>query len=359
MSVELRKPRIGSTDEYLPEEPVDYSPSGGGPGNLQWNANSGPGLPQYSQPQTPTNNPGAPGSPTAAINSQWKKDGDPWVDTGETGGSLNQRTTIGQGRSTTPEAYKGFMDQARAAGYSDDYIADFEKRNPGDMHRFLEGQAGDGEGSNDSAAMGYRMGGMGGGQDDWLKSALRSLGTNGAMNQDILNRRVDNQRDVLNQNRKSQTASNNARLAERGLIGDGPQSTAMGNLETRLGEGFNSAVNEIYADESQNADDRMMQALTLSTGLSQSEAQNLIDMFRANTERDLGTGRLNLDTQLGYGNLALGNLDATNSYNLGLDTLGQAREFKLADLDAAQIDRVIKLLDQGLTLQQIIDQGWI
>lgn len=190
-------------------------------------------------------------------------------------------------------------------------------------------------------------------QPSWIDTILKDFATNGAMNTGRLDQRVDVARDRLNRQRKSQTATNNAALANRGLIGDGPQATAMGNLETRLGEEFAGAYQDIHADESRLADQRTAQALSLASGMSIADAQNAIDLFRANTERDLGFGqldlgwgRLGLDDKLGTGRLAIDNMNGVNNYNLGLGQLGLNRDQLAYAIESGDTDQLIKILEQ-------------
>lgn len=328
---------------------------------------SGPDAPTASpagQPQTPTDNPGAPGSPTEAINSQWKNPGDKWVEQGNTGGYLGGKgVTVGEGSSMTGAEQAQYIQDALGSGMSQEWIDDFLSKNKWDESRLRSAYKSELGDKGDGSSTMQRVSGGGGGQDDWLRSMLKQLGMDGRMNQDILNRRVSNAADVLNANRKSQLRTNEAALASRGLIGDGPQKTANENLESRLGQSFNDAVNEIYANEGENADARMMQALSLASGLDIADANRLVDWFRAQTERDssegqlgLGWGRLGLDSMLGQGQLALGNMNGVNNFNLGLAQLGLDRDKFLAGLDQQDYDRLQELINQ-LTRAGAISAG--
>lgn len=195
---------------------------------------------------------------------------------------------------------------------------------------------------------------------DEIMQQLRGLFPNGAFNQGVVDRRVSNASDALNRNRKSQLETVNAALASRGQgINDGTYGTARGNLETRLGEDFNSNVNDIYAKESENADQRMMQALSLATGMTLDEAKNMIDMARisadermnsanvglgyhkADQDYALGSSRNANDLTLGLGGLANQNTRNQYDYSLGLGNLGVQR-------DQLTIDQMSKLLEMYL-----------
>lgn len=228
--------------------------------------------------------------------------------------------------------------------------------------------------------------------DDMI-GTLKGLFPDGAFNQDVVNRRTDISRDNLNRYGKSRMDTNRAILAERGTLGSGPEMTAMNRSEEDMASQFASAQSGIIADESENADQRMMQALSLAAGLSSEQAQNLIDTFRATTERDYGYGRLDLDRdrlgsdtdiasrrlsldemlgtgdlslrdrlgsgqldlgnrnadideKLGLGNLALGNMNGQNSYNLGLAGFGLDRDRLAYDMENGDIDRLLAIIEQ-------------
>jgi hypothetical protein len=179
---------------------------------------------------------------------------------------------------------------------------------------------------------------------EWLKQYMDS---GGGFNQNIVNRRVSSAQDTLNRQRQSRDASNRSVLAARGLIGSGPEITAMNRAEEDHSDIFAGAVNDIYANESENADQRAMQALSLATGMSISEAQNFLESQKIGNDFTLGQGQLGLghkqadnafelgkgnldlgfleagnDFTLGQGGLALGNLNAMNNYNLGAANFG-------------------------------------
>lgn len=169
-------------------------------------------------------------------------------------------------------------------------------------------------------------------------SNLKGLFPNGAFNQDTVNRRTEIAREDLQRQSKSRNATNKAALANRGLIGSGPEITAQNRSEESIAGQYGNAVSGIYANESDNADQRMMQSLQLAAGLSSDEARLLVDKFRAMTEADLGHGQLalghtkaNQDYSLGMGNLALGNTRAANDYSLGAGNL--ALDWSKFDLD--------------------------
>jgi hypothetical protein len=276
---------------------------------------------QYGLPAAPGNQ-----SWTNYINSQ-----NPEKDPAK---SYDQYDSIFPGRSINQAtAYNQYNDAVGQIGQG--WVDDFLARNPGDTNRIMEAYqsertgGGDGGGGDGGWGGGGGNGGGGGGGDNDLAAALKGL-WGGGMNQDIINRRVSNASDTLNRFRKSQNATNQAALANRGLIGSGPEHTAMDSMEGDIADRFSNAVNGIWADEAENADDRMMQALGLSVGRESDQGQ-----------LDIARSRLSLDEMLGMGGLALGNMNAVNDYNLGVGRLGLDRDLGLANLENMDLDRLI------------------
>lgn len=178
---------------------------------------------------------------------------------------------------------------------------------------------------------------------DDIMGTLKDIYSNGGkFNQQAVTARTSNAADTLNRFKKSQSESDRAALAARGLVGDGPEQTAYGRLGSDIADRYSNAVTDIFANESQLADQRMIQALAQAVGISTADAANYVNQFNADTSRQLGfanvnlghesnaigqnnayndnqlaLGRLGLDNLLGQGNLALGNMKAQNDFNLG------------------------------------------
>lgn len=151
----------------------------------------------------------------------------------------------------------------------------------------------------------------------------------GGLNNDVVRRRVDSARDVLNKQRSSQTDSLGALLAERGMSNDdGASGTAQQRLEESLGETFAGTVNDIYANEGEAADRRMMDSFGIAGDLTKADQANDTNRFNSQTSRMGVEGslsndrnRLGLDTELGRADVGLrGRAQSTNEGRLGLDT---------------------------------------
>jgi hypothetical protein len=210
-------------------------------------------------------------------------------------------------------------------------------------------------------------GGGGGGFHGDIHAELAKLFPDGAFNKDALNARVSNLSDILNRNRKSQMATNSALLADRGQSkNDGTFGTSAGNLETRLNENFNAGVNDAFAHESDLADQRMIQALSLATGLTADEAKNAVDMARINSDSALGWGNIalgnrnaDINRELGQGNIGLGYYRAGNDYDMGLGQLGLGRDTLNANIHNASIDQLLQLFQTYFGGSGLSNNGYV
>jgi hypothetical protein len=196
------------------------------------------------------------------------------------------------------------------------------------------GGPGDADGQAAADAGGPAAGNAGGFDGDALRTALAGLFPNGAFNEDVVSRRSEGAAENLRRFNKGRMGNNRAALAERGLIGSGPEATEAFNRESDIADRYAQEVSGIYADESENADARMMQALSLAAGLDTADADRLLGYHRADN-----------DFTLGRGNIALGNFRAQNDYNLGLGDFGLRRDQLLNDMENGDTDQMIKLLE--------------
>jgi len=200
----------------------------------------------------------------------------------------------------------------------------------------------------------------------------KMLDKGGAYNNDILTRRVESARDDMNRARASQSEQLRGQLSERGLLGQGPEMTALAGLEEQLGSTYGGQVRDIYADESARSDARLLQTMGIAAGLSGDDAQRLVDWFNAQTGRDVGMGNVANDAQrnaitrelgqgdlsqrandlalrrdLGFGELGL------NEYGMGLDYNKWQNEFGLKQDQFAFDQQRSSQLDLGDVLKQL------
>lgn len=222
-------------------------------------------------------------------------------------------------------------------------------------------------------------------QTQKLRDTLQGLmDSGGGFNQGIVDRRTNGAMDKMQKALKSRQASDRAMLASRGTLGSGPELTAM----NRAGEGeqanLDQAVSDIYGNESQAADNRMMQALQISAGMSAAEASQALEWFKAQSQDKYNTGNLALgnknsdqsyalgqgnlalgqqnsaqDYALGQGNLALGNQNASNNYNLGAGQLHLGYDQLNSQNDHFDLQSLIDLLSGRTNTGNQSNQGYV
>jgi len=150
----------------------------------------------------------------------------------------------------------------------------------------------------------------------------------GDLNQDIIDRRVNAARDDLERARSSEMGTLNAQLADLGQLGSGAGTTAHQRYSEDLFNQLNTNINQIYADQSELADSRMMGALNAGTQLTIAEIQQLMNAVGAANTRDLGFANVDL----GYSNLDLAKILGLGDLALGNATLGAQNQQFYADL---------------------------
>lgn len=224
---------------------------------------------------------------------------------------------------------------------------------------------------------------------DDIGMELSKLFPNGMFNQSLVDNRVSSATDALERGRKSRLATNRAAMAERGIL-NSQDSPAMNRMDESLYDSFAGTVRDIYGDESANADSRMMTALTTAAGLTSEQARQVIDRYRADTERtnvgnqftlgkgqlelghknagitrELGLGNIGLgyrnagiNEMLGKGQLALGNLNAANNYNLGLGQLGLGQQELVQRAQQGDTTALIDLLKLYMGGAQSTQSGY-
>lgn len=217
-----------------------------------------------------------------------------------------------------------------------------------------------------------------------LMTELKKLFPDGGWNTDLVNRNTESAAEQIRRFGKQQNQYDESILASRGTIGDGPQITAQNRLEQDLADKYSNAVTGIYSNETNAANSRMISALQMATGLTESEATNLVNSYNAETNRGLGIGNLGLGQQtidlnsilgmgnlalgnktadnnftLGQGNLALGNMTAQDTYNLGLGSQGVQKDQLLLQARQGDTDAIIELLKLGVSLDQILAGGYV
>jgi len=295
-------------------------------------------MPKWTNPQTgaweddpnqrtPTNNFGTPGSRTAEINSQWREDGNPWVDTGDTGGSLNGVTTIGEGRSYTPGQQAADRASMAASGLSPDEIARYQRENPGDENRWREA-------FNQRGPSGIGSGGSGGGS----VSSQWNSGSLGGRADDFYNQLKARSQQSLNVSRTDPTirpqadafAANQERARSNYLNDQAEKQGPLANLlgESRLtaqraGQATGAYEGELMGRELTARRDEIAQALQLMAGRLTTEQQlalqeqlGLIDEQLRSRGLDIQDRLGSMGNDLGLRRLGLDQWEAQNRYDM-------------------------------------------
>lgn len=275
---------------------------------------------------------GPPGSETEKINKQnpTGDPGKPYVDTGDTGGSLNGVTTVAQGRSLTQSQADEQKAQALAAGYSESQWNDFLKRNPFDTNRFLEGQTNLTGGASGGAG-GFP--GSGGGTDA-LSSFLAYLQQKDASEQawktsmreilmgqlqglqqpvsaddpgirDVLaGRRIQSQRDA--ERARLQAAE---RYASQGLGSSGALTSKLEGIDQQRGEANAQATGQILYQELTSRRTALQNLLQTAIASGDAAAAQNINLQLQAIQSQLQNSQFN--DQLGF---------SYNSLNSGLNS---------------------------------------
>lgn len=195
-----------------------------------------------------------------------------------------------------------------------------------------------------------------GGMTPFRDLLLQLANAGGRPNTGALQLRLEGARENLEGARKSQSQALQAQLSELGLLGDGATISGLGGLEENLATQYGQAANQIYADEYGRADNRMMEALALLSGLNTSDLDRDVDWFSARSNDAIGRAqaaasgksadadwlRANSDKAriaLEKRALELQKMGLENNYSLGLGGLQQGNDDIMA--------RVLALLGEG------------
>lgn len=184
----------------------------------------------------------------------------------------------------------------------------------------------------------------------------------GDLNEEMIGLRTESAREGMEKTRRSQVKTDQAALANRGLMGSGAEISAITGLSEDLGETYAGATRDIYADEMENADQRFSQALGLEATLTGEDQRNLLDRYGIDVNRDvamrgqdvtragndqqsaLGWGRLGLDDKLGTGGLALQNQQLNNQWNQFAAQFGLDSQVAMHGMSDADMGRLIEIL---------------
>lgn len=172
-----------------------------------------------------------------------------------------------------------------------------------------------------------------------LEETLRGeIGRGGQLDNDNLMRRFESARELMYKAKRSQLNDTRADLADRGLVtepGDtgGPELGAVRRIDERIAPDYAREIRNIVSDEAGRSDDRLTTALTLATGMAQSQAQNILQAAGAGTDR-----------QQVLANIALDTLAQNADWNKFLATYGLNRDRLLYELQNNNSAMLIPML---------------
>jgi hypothetical protein len=192
--------------------------------------------------------------------------------------------------------------------------------------------------------------------DDVRGKIMELLNTGGQFNTNLLNSRAETLREQLEGTRNIESQTLDAVLADRGLTG-GANIQARMNQGERLNQQHATQLRQLVSDESQMASDRMMQALTTGAGMTIEEANQAVDWFNAQANRDVGMGQVanaargnEIDQLLGLGNLGLGQATLSSNYALGQGRLGLDAQLGMGGLQNDWLSTMAQIM--GLQANQ-------
>ncbi len=246
-------------------------------------------------------------------------------------------------------------------GYSQGEVDDWLSRNPGDEHRIMSALSPKAQPQFEvpnATALATGNTGQAGFFDKingYLDNVLKNQGN---FDMGLINKRKESVKDVVDTARMKQTSNLKANLASRGLLSlpgapSGVEAGGLTALEGDLGTAYSGALRDIFSNEQENASQRFMDALGLTSQNANNAAINdlgtkAFNLSALNADRGYGldTARLGLDRTRTQGDLALRQADQELASRLGLGRL---------DLDTSIAETAAKN-SQGKTLEDLINQ---
>ena len=165
--------------------------------------------------------------------------------------------------------------------------------------------------------------------------------------------RKETAREELERARSTQSQQLGARLASRGLASEpgspsGAELGSIGRMEERIQTPYASALRGILSEEAGFEEERLQNALTLATGLDQSQARFLLDTMGQADQR-----------QAMLSNIALQSLSQNMEWNKFLAQLGLERGKVMAELQAGRVENMLPLIQMFLQLAQTSAGGYV
>lgn len=175
----------------------------------------------------------------------------------------------------------------------------------------------------------------------------------GQLDEKRMAQRFETQREFMDKARRSQMNMASGELAQRGMLSEsgipqGPTGTTIGNIEQKLGEEYAGRFRDIGIRESELADDRMNNALSLATGLGGTEAKGLIDLAESSGRR-----------QEMLSDIANDSLDRNIDWSKFLATHGLQRDALVEAQRQGRVGILMKQFDQYLEMTKMSAGGYV
>lgn len=187
-----------------------------------------------------------------------------------------------------------------------------------------------------------------------IADMLRNVYSNGGLyNSPAVKQQLVAARDAEAGAFQGQLADARGALASRGLIstpgvGQGAEATAIDRVSQGLAPEYASAVSKIETDAMERANQNVLSALSLATGLSQSQANNMLGAISAGTNR-----------QAVLANIALQSLAQNQSWIEFLANYGLNQDALQYQIEHGRMQDVIALVTAYLQYGQINAGGYI
>ena len=222
-----------------------------------------------------------------------------------------------------------------------------------------------------------RAGGGGGAQEtpfgEGVQSELQNLITDyGVIPQDAQRAAIDLEqaRSPLDALRQAQLSQGQAALADRNLLGQGPELEFMQQLEEQLAPAYSAAGQRLITDQLDRADARYQAALDAGVNVAEAQAQRrearLIPTLQIASNQTAQQAQNMLDTvgtwterQRMLGDLAIRNLDQNIDWNKFLAEFGLERDQILELISAGRLDDIANLLNSNLPAISLLPQGMV
>jgi len=179
-----------------------------------------------------------------------------------------------------------------------------------------------------------------------LSSLLR--GGRGGFNEGIVNARMESARENAERWRKGQVDTLRAGLADRGLLGSGPERTGLERIGMDMAGVGATALRDIFADESGAADERYMDALQLGLAGGQANNQALLSGLSQ------AHGR-----QMGLSQIALQSLAQNMEWNKFLAEFGLDRDQVMEEMQSGRLEALLPLLQLFIQLTGQSQRGYV